>query len=57
MSIFGKLSNDHTNALHSIFHRFFGLNQSKTNLKWPNFKILEKNKNSTFHFIFRVKKS
>ena len=39
---FGKLSYDHTDALHPIFYRIFGLNPSKTNLKWPNFKFFEK---------------
>ena len=39
---FGKLSYDHTDFLRPIFYRFFGLNPSKTNLKLPNFKLLEK---------------
>ena len=39
---FGKLSYDHADTLHPIFYRFFCLNPSKTNLKLPNFKLLEK---------------
>ena len=47
---FGKLSYDHTDALHPIFNRIFGLNPWKNNLKWPNLKLFEKSE----FFIFDI---